>query len=277
MLLAILIPNLLIPRHDNRLMVTFLDVGQGDAIVIRTSTGAAMLVDCGPAWDGDDAGRRTILPYLRSQSIQKLDALFLTHPDMDHIGGAPSILRRVTVKRVFAGGDDWNEKTHPLLYRILRERRLKLTPLDRGKSIEMGEGVKLRVLNPGNDKRTTDNEDSLVIRLEYGNSCLLLTGDAGAEAEANMLHGGEDLRAQLIKIAHHGSRFGSMERFLKAVHPQAAIILVGKRNRFGHPAPAVMERLEGMHVRVYRTDRDGAITAETDGNVWRIRTVGAER
>jgi competence protein ComEC len=253
-------------------MVTFLDVGQGDAIVIRTPTGAAMLVDCGPAWEGDDAGRRTILPFLRSQSIQKLDALFLTHPDTDHIGGAPSILGRVQVKRVFAGGDDWNEEKCPQLYRILRERKLNLTPLERGKSIETGKGVKLRVLNPGNGKRSTDNEDSLVIRLEYGNSFLLLTGDAGAEAEANMLHCGEDLKAQIIKIAHHGSRFGSTERFLKAVHPQAAIILVGKRNRFGHPAPAVMRRLDGMHVRVFRTDRDGAITAETDGNVWRIRT-----
>lgn len=240
--------------------------------MIRTPGGAAMLVDCGPAWEGDDAGRRTILPYLRSQSIQKLDALFFTHPDLDHVGGAPSILRRLNVKRVIAGGDNWGENAHPLLFRILRERRLKLTQLTRGRCVDIGDGVKLHILNPNDGKRTTDNEDSLVLRLEYGKSSLLLTGDAGAEAETNMLHNGEYLSSQIIKIAHHGSRFGSTERFLKAVRPQAAIIMVGKRNRFGHPSPAVMERLEGMHVRIFRTDRNGAITAETDGKSWRIRT-----
>lgn len=259
-----------------RLTVTFLDVGQGDCAVIQTPGGHVMVVDTGGRTPGDDQGRRSLVPFLRAQRVHRVDALVLTHPDDDHIGGATTLMERIPVGWLLVSSLPSNSITYREVLDTGRRRGVRLAALRRGQILQFSDGALAEVLHPPAGalpvSEHADNNGSIVLRIRWGNTSFLLAGDAEAEAEADMLASGMDLRADVLKLGHHGSATSSTEAFLHAVQPQTAVVSAGRHNPFGHPHPDVLARLEARNIRVFRTDRDGGITMMSDGRTVRVTT-----
>lgn len=250
------------------LRVTFLDVGQGDAIVIESPSGKVMVVDAGRAGfdGGDDEGRRVVAPYLRFRGIARIDTLVLTHPDSDHIGGAAGLLHEFTVGRLLDNGAKDDSRLVTGILTAAHEAGVPVEAAQRGQTLDFGDGVTARVLSPTPALLLSDkNDSSIVLRIEYGRTALLLTGDAEEKEEDDMLRSGQPVQADVLKAGHHGSRSSTSPPFLAAVHPHVAILSVGAHNIYGHPAPEIVSRLQAARARIYRTDRQGAITCLSDG------------
>lgn len=261
-----------------KLEATILDVGQGDAIFVVSPQGQSLLIDGGgafrgfpghPEHGGTDPGEDAISPYLWSRGFQKIDVVALTHAHQDHLGGLTAILENFRVGRLWIG----REAISPALARLEEFARAKHIPIEherRGQTFSWS-GTEAAFFWPGASSdeiaSTAKNNDSLVFRLRYGNRTILLPGDAEKDAERTMLadDAGEELRADVLKVGHHGSKNSTMPDFLAAVRPQMAIISAGEENPYGHPSPALLARLQDAGVSVYRTDRDGAVRVVTDG------------
>lgn len=263
------------------LTVDFLAVGQGDAILIRSPSGQAALIDAGPrvSYGGRvwDAGEHIVLPYLRAQGVHRLEVLFLTHGDMDHAGGAPAILAGLPVGAVVAP-PGFDREGPPLVLSYLREKGLPLYAGTCGLKVDLGAGVELTLYWPPTTplvSESPENDNSLVIYLKYGASTFLFMGDAGVAAEEAMLRGGGAPSATILKVSHHGSSGGTSEAFLQQVRPQLAVISVGKNN-FGHPSPETLVRLWASGAMVLRTDEVGQVRIVTDGAKLRVLTRAAE-
>lgn len=263
------------------LKVTVLDVGQGDCLVLQTPQGHVLVVDAGPLSNEDDAGRRVLLPFLRSQGIQRVDALLLTHSHDDHTGGAVSLMDGIRVDRLLLSAVPMPSATYDRLQQCANEHRIPVSRLERGQRLDFHDGFTAEVLSPDTERPPIDvhreNNGSLVLRVAYGATSFLLTGDAEAEAEQAMLSEGETLSADVLKLGHHGSRTSTTEPFLNAVQPQIAIASEGRRNLFGHPHPEVLRRLEEHGVKVFRTDRDGAVQFISDGRTIKMTPQRKER
>ena len=254
---------------NGRLRVTFLDVGQGDAILVELPEGQRLLVDGGPGGNQRlDVGERVLAPFLWNRPTQRLDVVALTHPDSDHSGGLRAVLTRFGVREFWENGR-WITGTEETLRAVERSGACRRT-LVAGQRLWLGSAL-LTVLNPDGSRPLDDpppegqNEESLVLRLDWRGFSLLLTGDLGGPGEERLLADHAPVRALALKVGHHGSRHSSTGAFLDAVEPAVAIISVGARNSFGHPTPEVLGRLEAAGARIYRTDRDGAVILETDG------------
>ncbi|MES2125609.1 MAG: DNA internalization-related competence protein ComEC/Rec2 [Gemmatimonadota bacterium] len=253
------------PLGDGRLALLFVDVGQGDAALVRTPKGHWLAVDAGPVdRQGRDAGTRLLVPLLARQGVTQLAGLVLSHAHRDHVGGASALVRQLRVGVAIEPGELFADSAYDGWLTALSDRGVRWHPARAGSSWQI-DGVEFRVLHPparwarqGDDL----NEDSVVLELRYGRFSALLMGDAGFVAESAMA--GSLPRADVLKVGHHGSRWASREPFLAAVQPQVGIISVGNNN-YGHPAPATLERLARAGVRVWRTDREGTTTILTDG------------
>lgn len=257
---------------DGRLRVTVLDVGQGDAIFVEVPAGPRLLVDGGPGGGARfDVGERVVAPYLWNRGAMRLDVVAATHADADHSGGLAAVLRQFTVREVWENGrwGSGHEDVVAALERSGAARRI----LSAGQRIRLGEAL-VTVLNPpgpgGPEPATTgENDRSLVLRLDWRGVAILLTGDLTQAGEEALLADRAPLAATVLKVAHHGSRTSTAEDLVNASRPLLAVVSVGARNPFGHPAPEVLARLGRAGARVYRTDRDGAIIVETDGaSLW---------
>ncbi|HEV2148658.1 MAG TPA: DNA internalization-related competence protein ComEC/Rec2, partial [Longimicrobiaceae bacterium] len=253
--------------------VHFIDVGQGDAVAIRTPADRWILVDAGPRDEGWDAGERRVLPFLRARGVRRLEALVLTHPHADHVGGAPAVLNALEVGRVIDPGLPAPTPWYLETLRAAEARGVPWAAAREGRTLAL-DGVTVEFLwpRPGPLDAVTDaNKISTVMHIRSGALSALLTGDAGEEEEAAVLarHPG-GLRAQLLKAGHHGSRTSTSDALLDALRPELVVVSAGKRNRYGHPAPVVLRRLEARGIPVARTDREGTISvrARADGAAW---------
>jgi competence protein ComEC len=256
---------------DGRLRVTFLDVGQGDAAFVELPDGRRLLVDGGPGGERRfDVGERVVAPFLWNHAVATLDAVAMTHGDPDHAGGLPAILRHFRVRELWDNGLVDAEAEEIL--RLAEKQGTVRRRLRAGDRIWLGPAL-ITVLNPpalplsGSPRgpASDENNNSLVLRLDWGLASFLLTGDVEQEGEAELLTRRQPLAHLVLKVAHHGSRYSTTEEFLKAGRPAVAVISVGAGNPFRHPTPEALERLDRVGAKVYRTDRDGAVIAETDG------------
>jgi len=261
---------------DGRLHVAFLDIGQGDAILITTPAGQQILVDGGP----DPRALTSALGRQMPFWDRSIDLLVMTHPDEDHIGGLAEALTRFRVKGwVEAYWPQGNpvDSTYTACLELLAKAGVPRRVAWQGDSLQLSAGLSLEVLHPpagATPQREGNlNNHSLVLHLRQSEASFLLTGDVEAEGEQLLVHSGQALAADVLKVAHHGSGHSSTIPFLKAVAPSYAVISVGAGNRFGHPDPGVLTRLEQAGATaVLRTDEHGTIEFVTDGSRLWIRT-----
>lgn len=261
-----------------KLEVSVLDVGQGDSLFIVSPKGKTMLIDGGGAFGGYparekvfgiDPGEDAVSPYLWSRGFQQLDVVALTHAHQDHLGGLTAILENFRVGKFWIGREVWSS-TLADLEALARNRRIAIEHEFRGKSFDW-DGVRGEFLWPEsiaeNIAPSAKNDDSLVLRLQYGARSILLPGDAEQLAEQEILarDGAEQLHSDVLKVGHHGGKNSTTPEFLGAVQPRIGIISVGGANPYGHPSPGLIDRLETAGVQILRTDREGAVHVFTDG------------
>jgi competence protein ComEC len=254
------------------LEVHFLDVGQGDATAIRTPGGRWVLVDAGPRLRDFDAGERRVLPFLRAHRARRVEVLVLTHPHADHVGGAAALLRGIEVAAVLDPGLPEGSAIYLEALREIETRGVPWLEARAGRTFEI-DGVRFDLLWP--DPETLDgvhdaNQISAVLRVAYGGFALLLTGDAGVAVEQQLVaRHGTGLRAQVLKAGHHGSATSTSEALLDAADPALLVVSAGRRNRYGHPAPEVLERAGRRGTGIARTDREGTISLRVgSGGEW---------
>ena len=252
------------------LQIVAIDVGQGDAIALRTPRGRWLLVDAGPrGFGGSDAGLTRVIPYLHAQGARRLEAVVLTHPDEDHAGGLAAVLGNISTGAVLGPGFSGGQAGH---LAGLAEAGRANVPWRRAAAGDSWtiDGVDFRVLSPAPadapGESRSPNDWSVVVHVAFGRCSALLMGDADAEIEAGIA---AREPVTILKVGHHGSRTSTSTDFVRAISPQYALISAGARNRYGHPDPAVLARLEGAGTRVFRTDLHGTIslTCREDGTV----------
>jgi len=253
-------------RHAHDLVVTFLDVGQGDAAVVEAPGGAAMLVDGGGARDGNfDPGARIIEPFLRARGIGHLDVVALSHPHPDHLNGLFTVLEHFDVAAFWSSGDDGRNPEYRRLIEVVRRRGVP-APVVGGRPLG---GAWIDPLGPftgddvGAPAGLTVNDASLVFRVGWAGRGVLFAGDLEADGEGELSGRGavgQTVAADVLKVPHHGSRTSSSAELLDAVSPALAVMSLGWRNQFHFPAPEVVARYAARGTRVLRTDRDGAVT-----------------
>jgi competence protein ComEC len=259
---------------DEKLRVTFLDVGQGDAIFLEFPDGKKMLIDAGPKTITLDAGTRFILPYFKFKGIKSLDAIVITHPDADHLGGIPAILRELPVGQIFEGQSISLSSLYKEYESLLDSISGKRVKAATGMSMNEEQNMRILTLHPPNPvgdstKRQSLNNQSVVLKMIYGKTSILLTGDAETVSEELLMCRYDGfLKSDILKVAHHGSKSGTSGEFLRVVHPHTAVISVGAKNKFRHPSPEVLNRLDSMRCGRFRTDESGAIIFESDGEQW---------
>ncbi len=249
--------------------LTFFDVGQGDAALIVTPARQAILLDGGPD--------RAILNKLgRTLPWDKhdIDLMILSHPHADHLTGLLAVLQQYQVKQILMTGVIHTTPEYLEFLKIIKTKQISVTLAKTGQIIKLAGEVELEVVGPVEsyqNRVVADlNAASLVVKLKYGTTQALFTGDQTRENELELLKTGANLSAQLLKVAHHGSRASSGLEFLRAVKPDYAVISAGAGNPFGHPAAETLQRLQELGAAVYRTDKAGDIEFVSDGRHWRL-------
>jgi competence protein ComEC len=254
------------------LEVTAIDVGQGDSLLLITPQGKTLLIDAGGPTGGVQAahsnfeiGEDVVSPFLWSRHIRRLDAIALTHAHSDHMGGMSSVLKNFRPRVLWVG----NNPGIPAYQALVGEAHglgIPVQSMAAGDRFAFG-GAQVDVLAPSPGYvpgPAASNDDSLVLHVAYGNTSVLLEGDAQTASEQRMLS--QDLHADLLKVGHHGSRTSTTPQFFAAVSPRYAVISVAHHNPYGHPKLEVLDRLQDSHVRTYRTDALGATSFYLDGN-----------
>ncbi|MBI5216406.1 MAG: DNA internalization-related competence protein ComEC/Rec2 [Ignavibacteriae bacterium] len=263
----------LFAESNSSLKITMLDVGQGDAIVVQLPNGKTMLVDAGPIDSKRDAGTKTIAPFLKRIGVEKIDALFISHPHADHLGGTPALLRAIEVGTIYECGAKSESKLVKEIGRLTDSLQIESKKLLAGNIVTVDSSVRLYILHPFDDKNSFEenlNNHSLVIKLVYGTTSILFSGDAEEPAEQEITAAFDNfLDCDVIKVGHHGSITSSSEELLEKVTPQIALVSVGNKNKFKHPSPTVIQRFQDGGCKVFRTDKMGAIVLESDGQSWK--------
>jgi competence protein ComEC len=267
LLVVILIWSAVLTAPDDRLHVTFLDVGQGDSILIQTPAGQSILIDGGPDAKELMLALSDEFPF-RTRTI---DLIVCTQPQADHITGLLEVLQRYSVTQVIEAGVPYDSSVYQEWRRLIKERGITRHFAQAGQEIDLGQGIRIQVLNPPaqlfRDTSCDIDNNGVVLKLTWNKVSFLLAADIRYETELELIMLRADLRSTVLKVAHHGSMTSTAPQFLAAVDPEVAVISVGSDNRFGHPSPEVVTRLlDRLGVdNVYRTDRHGTIEFITDG------------
>ena len=254
------------------LTVHFLDVGQGDAAVLRTPNHRWIVIDGGPRTPESDAGRRVVVPFLRRQGAGRLAVVVATHGDADHLGGLPAVVDALDPELVLEPGEPLGRPLYLEFLAAVEASDARWHAARAGDRVEV-DGVTLEVLSPDSLWLALPldvNEHGVVLRVTYGAVRLLLQADAGLPVEARLA--GRVGPVELLKVGHHGSRSATSDAWLSELAPREAVISVGRRNHYGHPAPEVLARLARHGVAILRTDESGTITFSTDGHGGRVRS-----
>ena len=238
--------------------VHFLDVGQGDSIFIEINNSKTMLIDASTSSYGN-----FIIDYINSLGYDRIDYLIATHPHADHIGSMQDIVLEYDIGDIYMPKVSTNTKTYENLLTAIDDKNLTIKKAYKGVKIIDEDELDVSILSPTKDEYDNLNNYSAVLKLTYKNVSYLFMGDSEEEVEENIL---DDVKADVIKIAHHGSNSSSSLEFLKKVSPTYAVISVGEDNSYNHPHKEVLDRLEEIGSIVYRTDLDGNIIISTDGN-----------
>ncbi|OPX85767.1 ComEC/Rec2 family competence protein [Pelotomaculum sp. PtaB.Bin117] len=251
--------------QTENLKVHFLDVGQGDSILVQFPDGKNMLVDAGA-----NESAPTIINYLNSNGIKRLDYLVGTHPHEDHIGSLDAVINHFEIGEVLMPKATTNTKTFRDVLAAIKNKRLRATTAKAGVSVISDGNLSVDILGPCGDTYESLNNYSAVIKIKYGDVAFLLTGDAEALSEQEILAAGADVRAQVLKVGHHGSESSTSAEFLKAVNSEYAVISVGAGNDYHHPHQVILNKLRKAVIKVLRTDQIGTIVFSTDGrNIYR--------
>lgn len=257
---------------EGDLKVHFIDVGQGDCTLIQTET-ENILVDAGERGNGD-----TIIAYLRAQKVDDLDLVVATHPHSDHIGSMPDVLEDFPAKEMlFANVPDVLTPTSRIYEKLLdtvEAQDIPVTDAAPGLQYEIGGGALITVLGPVSGEAKDLNNTSVVFRLDYGATSFLFTGDAEKESEREILKSPlrGNLRADVLKLGHHGSSTSTTAEWLNAIQPKIAVALLGVDNEYGHPHRETLEKLKKAQVTLYRSDLNGTIVIGSDGETLSVAT-----
>lgn len=243
---------------EPKLEVHYIDVGQGDATLIKAGE-HAMLIDA-----GDNTKGTVVQLYLKKQGVEKLDYLILTHTDADHIGGADVIITKFDIEQIFMGDFPKENATYRELLEAMEYRNKIFTIPEVGSEFSLGK-ASFTILAPVR-QYDDPNNSGIALILQNGKNSFLFAGDCEDEAEEDMLMNGMDLTCDVYKVSHHGSQRSSSSDFLKAMSPESAVISCEKGNAYGHPHAEVVERLEAAEIQIFRTDQQGNIVAYSDGN-----------
>jgi competence protein ComEC len=250
--------------------VHFIDVGQGDAILIKTPQ-KTILIDSGDI----DQKEKKIVQYIKNQGIKTLDVVIATHPHADHIGGMQAIFDAFTVKQLYDSGQTTTSQLYKQYLVTIKQKKIPFAVARTGENIDLGDGIILEVLAPREPLITGTNSDlnnnSLVTRLVYGKVSFLLTGDIEKEAESVLIKQGSSLKSTVLKVPHHGSNTSSSSGFIKAVKPEVAIISCGINNDYHHPHPSTLKKYEQVNTKLYRTDINGSVVVTTDGEQFQVK------
>jgi competence protein ComEC len=278
-------------------IVDFIDVGQGDCILVRVPLKSAeenssdesdegdqessfytVLIDAGKSagmYSSFDAGKKVTIPFLKSQGISVIDQVIMTHAHDDHVGGLISVLEdeSIEIKEVLDPQFPATTRIYKRFLNLINKRRIKYTVVKDGQKLDWGENCYAKVISPLKmHKAGALNNSSIVIRMVYGKVAFMLTGDAEKEAEEDMLSYGKELSSQIIKVPHHGGETSSSPDFLALVKPEVAIFQVGANNKFGHPKSSILKLYQKVGAKIYRSDFNGTITVLTNGDTYEVKT-----
>lgn len=238
--------------------VHYINVGQGDAIYIKAPNGEDILIDAGK-------NGKTVVDYLKKQKVNDIEIMIATHPDADHIGGLDEVLNAFKVKQVYAPKVSHTTQAYKDFLTAVKKKKLTIKSATKGTTLPV-KGVTAKFVGPTKTYGTNDlNNWSAVLHMTYGKKSFLFVGDAETKAETDMINAKQTLKADVLKVGHHGAKTSTSANFLKQVKPTYAVISVGKNN-YGHPTSNVINNLKNAKANVYRTDKQGTIIATTNGS-----------
>ena len=251
-----------------QVQVHFLDVGQGDCILIRSHAGGLLLIDAGV----QAMGTSVVVPYLQAEGIEEIDAVVMTHPHADHIGGLVPVLEQIPVKRIYSNYQVHTTQLYERLLLLIESLDIPFLLAEPGVKIEIPGIDSIQVLHPSQPLGSDLNNNSIVVRMDVDGVGFLFTGDIEKTAEAQLLKEQADLTADIIKVPHHGSNTSSHQEFIDAVGPKIAVIQVKEGNSYDHPDAVVVQRYQAAGAEVYRTDYHGTITVNVSNGRVSVET-----
>ena len=240
----------------------FIDVGQGDSILIKTAEKNILI-------DGGDRGN-TVVNYLRNQGVSSLDLVIGTHPHADHIGGLINVMDAIPVKEIIDPGVAHTTITFEDYLDVIDAKDIIFTEGRAGMTRNLGGGAEMEIIHPTSPSSSHLNNASIVCRVTFGEISFIFTGDAEREAESQILNRSYELDGDILKVGHHGSATSTTRPFLSAVDPDLAVIMCGRDNQYGHPHQETLENLSASNVDIYRTDKHGTVVIKTDGITYEI-------
>lgn len=247
-----------------QLTVHFIDVGQGDSILIQTPS-QNILIDGGPKAAGS-----SVVSYIKGQGVSKLNLVIGTHPHEDHIGGLVAVLQSIPVTEVIDSAVPHTTKTYEDYLNIIESKNIRFTDGRAGAVRDLGGGASMQIVHPSSPSASDLNNASVVARIVFGQISFLFSGDAESAAESQILGRGAAIASTILKVGHHGSRTSTSQSYLDAVKPKAAVIMCGAGNSYGHPHEETLAKLAAAGVEIYRTDQHGTIIISTDGQTYTV-------
>ncbi|MGG4495607.1 MBL fold metallo-hydrolase [Brevibacillus reuszeri] len=247
------------PLKDGKVIVHYIDVGQGASQLIIGPSGKTILIDA-----GNNDKEKVVTDYLKKQNVKKVDILIGTHPDADHTGGLDAVIRTFDIGKIYMPRVQANTKTFESVLTEIAKKGLKVSTAKAGVTLEWEPDVAIEMVAPIGSYKDA-NDMSAVIHLTYGTTSFLFTGDAETESEKDLVQSQVNLKSDVLLVGHHGSKTSTSEAFLNRVNPTYAIIQSGKGNKYGHPTNVVMDRLAKKGIKIYRNDEQGNIVFTSNG------------